>query len=46
MVAKLVTMGRFCTVQLLGLEPYLIIVPFTKEQQVWLWPIDTMWKMH
>jgi hypothetical protein len=36
MVAKLIAMGRFHTVQLLGLEPSLIIVPFTKEQQAWL----------
>jgi hypothetical protein len=44
MVAKLIVMGHFCTVQLLGLEPSLIIVPFTKEQQVWLWRTGTMWQ--
>jgi hypothetical protein len=44
MVAKLIATGCFCTVQLLGLEPSLIIVPFTKEQQAWLWPTDTMWQ--
>jgi hypothetical protein len=44
MVAKLIAMGRFHTVQLLGLEPCLMIVPFIKEQQVWLWRTDTMWQ--
>jgi hypothetical protein len=44
MVGKLIAMGRFHTVQLLGLEPSLIIVPFTKEQQAWLWHTDTMWQ--
>jgi hypothetical protein len=44
MVAKLIAMGHFRTVQLLGLEPSLIIVPFTEEQQVWLWRTDTMWQ--
>jgi hypothetical protein len=44
MVAKLIAMGSFCTVQLLGLEPSLIIVPFTKEQLAWLWRTDTMWQ--
>jgi hypothetical protein len=43
-VTKLIAMGHFCTVQLLGLEPSLIIVPFTKEQQAWLWCTDTMWQ--
>jgi hypothetical protein len=42
MVAKLIAMGCFCTAQLLGLEPYLVIVPFTKKQQAWLWHTDTM----
>jgi hypothetical protein len=37
-------MGRFRTVQLLGLEPSLIIVPFTKKQQAWLSCTDTMWQ--
>jgi hypothetical protein len=32
MVAKLIAIGHFHTVQLLGLEASLIIVPFTKEQ--------------
>jgi hypothetical protein len=36
MVTKLIAMGCFCTVQLLGLEPSLIVVPFTKEQQTGL----------
>jgi hypothetical protein len=44
MIAKLIAMGCFCTVQLLGLGPFLIIVPFTKEQQAWLWHTDTMWQ--
>jgi hypothetical protein len=44
MAAKLISMGHFFTVQLLGLEPSLIIVPLTKEQQVWLWRTDTMWQ--
>jgi hypothetical protein len=35
MVAKLISMGHFHTVQLLGLKPSLIIVPFTKEQEAW-----------
>jgi hypothetical protein len=42
MVTKLIAMGHFCTVQLLGLEPSLIIVPFTKEQQASLWCANTM----
>jgi hypothetical protein len=42
MVAKLIVMGHFHTVQLLGLQPSLIFVPFTKEQQAWLWCTDTM----
>jgi hypothetical protein len=37
MVAKLIAMGHFLTVQLLGLEPSLISIPFTKEQQACLW---------
>jgi hypothetical protein len=44
MVAKLIAMGSFCTVQLLGLDPSLIIVPITKEQQVWLRRTNTMWQ--
>jgi hypothetical protein len=44
MVAKLIAMGCFHTIQLLGLEPSLIIVPFTKEQQAYLWHTDTMWQ--
>jgi hypothetical protein len=44
MVAKLIDMGYFHTVRLLGLESSLIIVPFTKEQQAWLWHTDTMWQ--
>jgi hypothetical protein len=43
-VAEFIAMGHFRTVQLLGLEPSLIIVPFTKEQQAWLWHTDTMWQ--
>jgi hypothetical protein len=43
-VTKLIIIGHFCTVQLLGLEPCLIVVPFTKEQQAWLQHTDTMWK--
>jgi hypothetical protein len=44
MVTKLIAMGHFCTVQLLGLELSLILVPFTKEEQAWLWHTDTMWQ--
>jgi hypothetical protein len=44
MVAKLIAMGLSHTIQLLGLYPSLIIVPFTKEQQAWLWRTDTMWQ--
>jgi hypothetical protein len=44
MVAKLIAMGCFCMVQLLELELSLIIVPFTKEQQAWLWHANTMWQ--
>jgi hypothetical protein len=44
MVARLIAMKHFHTVKLLGLEPFLIIVPFTKEQQAWLWHTDTMWQ--
>jgi hypothetical protein len=44
MIAKLIAMGHFYTVQLLGLEPLLIIIPFTKKQQAWLWHSDTMWQ--
>jgi uncharacterized membrane protein len=44
MVVKLIAMGCFCMVQLLGLELSLIIVPFTKEQQAWLWRTNTMWQ--
>jgi hypothetical protein len=44
MVAKLIAIGHFCTVQLLGLETSLVFVPFTKEQQAWLWCTETMWQ--
>jgi hypothetical protein len=37
-------MGHFHTVQLVGLDPSLIIVLFTEEQQAWLWYTDTMWQ--
>jgi hypothetical protein len=32
MVSTLIPTGCFCTVQLLGLEPSLLVVPFSKEQ--------------
>jgi hypothetical protein len=34
-MAKLIALGHFHTIQLLGLEPSLIVVSFTKEQQAW-----------
>jgi hypothetical protein len=43
MVAKIIAMGCFHTVQLLGLEPSLT-VPFIEEKQGWLWCTDTMWQ--
>jgi hypothetical protein len=43
-VAKLIAMGCFCMVKLWGLELSLIIVPFTKEQQAWLWCTNTRWQ--
>jgi hypothetical protein len=46
MVTKLIAMRYFCTVQLLGLEPSVIVVPFTKEKQACLQHTDTMWQMH
>jgi hypothetical protein len=44
MVTKLIAMRYFCTVQLLGLEPSVIVVPFTKEKQACLQHTDTMWQ--
>jgi hypothetical protein len=43
MVTKLIAIGCFCTVQLQGLEPSLIVL-FNKEQQASLWCTDTTWQ--
>jgi hypothetical protein len=46
MVAKLIAMVCFCTVQLLGLELSLIAVPFTKEQQLGCGALTPCGNMH
>jgi hypothetical protein len=44
LVARIIGQGHLGCVQLVGQEPVSITIPFSKEQQNWLWQFSDMWQ--